>query len=785
MGWGWMVTVVVLAGCELDGARLDEDATTVTAVADATTAVEADATTETDTRPPEVVEPLEEPVIQLVVTVHLEGWQTSDEAVFERYVALLRERATLFERYGARLTLESKELTPGVLRWGDDVLSELRERGHDVAIHADVGGNPAIPYSAEQMASDLVARRGELAELGIEARHVSGVCAPVDWVDAVADAGFEAVTGLVAYCLMSLPEEARPAEYRTCASAAACHAAWPPDLAERLHPYEVRSGADWTTPVDDGRLTVIPISGGIHCLAEEADGDGGAIQCSLDEADADAFDAMMTSAVALAEVGRVNLLGFSWSFGSPFELEQLELFLDAAQAWVERGEARWSTVGEVLDLWASERGEPEPEPDPEPAIELAPGTTTTLRVPSATAPTSGLAVSVTVPSAPRWDEGAPIALVLPGGQVTSGLGDTAGAVASVGFVELRMALPGDPTTSPESRYDARGATSIAAVADVIAWARGERADADGHTLADRLGDATPLADVFGLVGLSNGGNLTLTTLALGEGVEAGRVDFVVNWESPVGDGMVGVEAGGNGNPNPAYDPDTGAWDLSALAWSATLPVGGGPGGGPSPFTGGLYFDFDHDGVAERDGGDFVLRPIVGTETGTSQARAWWSIRVMAEAERRGLVPSPRPAHVPTLAETTTWWRARDAEHQLTAAAARHPDLLFMVVASEVDHVQGQPDHPHVLAQYEGLRAAGTWVRLGPDAAYLAAVGVTEASLAAAPDNVAGGALDHQTIHDAVDPEGIPVGLAIRAGACELADRARAGDVRPDLEEDLR
>lgn len=310
-----------------------------------------------DAAPGPEADPLASPVVQLVLTVHLEGWRTSDEATFERYVALLRERAELFERHGARLTLESKELTTGAIRWGDDILSELRDRGHDVAIHADVGGNPALPYSTEAMTADLVAKRAELARLGLQARHVSGICTPQDWVSAVVDSGFEAVTGLVAYCLMSLPESARPSGYEHCPNAAACHASWPPDAADKLHPYRVESASTWTTPAADdaGRLTVVPIFGGIHCLAKEAE-DPDARGCELDLADVDAFEAIMVSASSLASPDRVNVVGLNWSFGEPFELEDLERLLVAADAWVARGEARWSTISEVLELYDLERG---------------------------------------------------------------------------------------------------------------------------------------------------------------------------------------------------------------------------------------------------------------------------------------------------------------------------------------------------------------------------------------------------------------------------------------------
>ena len=334
-------------------------------------------------------------------------------------------------------------------------------------------------------------------------------------------------------------------------------------------------------------------------------------------------------------------------------------------------------------------------------------------------------------------------------------------------------MPGDLPSATGGAYDYRGPACIKAVADVVRWISGDLLDGEGLTLAGHLDAATPLAGLTGLVGFSNGGNLTLSAMATG-GPAMAKVGFVVNWESPVGDGMVDVEAGGAGNTNPAYDPDTGAWDLSHLVWSDALRIGRT---GPS-FTGGFSFDLDGDGVLDLTGpgADFPLQPLIASASGTGAVQAFWSVRVVAEAEARGLIPATRPAHLPTAEETRTFWSTRDASNQLAALAAAHPDLLFLVIGSEQDHVQGALDHPHVLAQYEGLRSRGVWSRLNPDAAYLAAFGPA----AGARDNAANMPFDHMTIRAALDPESIPIATAIEAGVAELADRLRAGDRTANL-----
>ena len=65
-------------------------------------------------------------VLYIGIMVHLEGWEDDqNQDKFEKHVQLVREYASLFETYGAVLTLESKELTDGSIKWGDNVLLEM------------------------------------------------------------------------------------------------------------------------------------------------------------------------------------------------------------------------------------------------------------------------------------------------------------------------------------------------------------------------------------------------------------------------------------------------------------------------------------------------------------------------------------------------------------------------------------------------------------------------------------------------------------------------------------
>jgi len=289
-------------------------------------------------------------VLYLGIMVHLEGWdddQSQDR--FEHHVQRMREYATLFERYGARLTWESKEVTEGILRWGDNVLLEMEQRGHGIGVHADIGGQRN--YDCRRFADDLRAEREQLESLGVTVRHVSGICSSCDWVTGAADAGYLFTTGAVAYCVSSLPVEQRPEPYANCPNPAACHQPFPPALADRLHPWRMNSGANWLTPDPNGRLVILPAGGGLACMQEEATSAESVTQCDFTTQDIDAFIRQLEEALAYSREDQVNIYYVSWSLGSPLDMALLETWLQRIQPYVESGRVQWKTLPEMYDAY--------------------------------------------------------------------------------------------------------------------------------------------------------------------------------------------------------------------------------------------------------------------------------------------------------------------------------------------------------------------------------------------------------------------------------------------------
>ncbi len=397
-------------------------------------------------------------------------------------------------------------------------------------------------------------------------------------------------------------------------------------------------------------------------------------------------------------------------------------------------------------------------------------------LPSGTGGPEGIYTEIVVPDKQRYDDGAPVVIHVAGGWAPDGMNIAQDALTP-GFVEIRFNFPGggQPGKRSGGTYDDRGEACIKASRDVVRFALGLTADVNGKYLKDLTADITPLSNNVGLCGWSNGGNATLTTAGL-YGKALNNLAWIVNWESPVGDGMPSVEAGSKQKLNPAYNANTGEWDLSTLSFSDTLVVSKP---GVPVLRGGLFIDIDNDGFP-NEATDFLLTPYLyrGAET-----KVFYSNRVIEEADGRGLIPPGAASHLATKEETGIFWNWRNAETHIASAISDNPDLMFIICASAMDHVQGAPDHPHVLTQYDLMQRAGCrFVRLNPDRSYCEEVGGVEFPKAA--DNDAFQLFSHLSIATGLEPEGpnfIPDLIYVSAAVLELADRTWGNELTSNLD----
>ncbi len=289
--------------------------------------------------------------------IHVEGWdnEMNDYDMFSRHVDAVMTLADKLEKYGAIGTFEARpEFVKATETWDRNVLKELSERGHGIGVHADVGG------MAEKNNEDLGIITKQLIDMKTEAekitgltmRHVSGICSTLDWVTAASIAGFDFTTGEVAYCVMSMPEEDRPEEFRFCKSPGACHDTFPTEMIDRIHPWRMQDGTNWLTHSSTGDLVMMPSDGVLYSLDEEdnyelPDGAKGTFSAE----DIDQYFVRLDQGVTLIDPLRVNTMYVAWSIGDADRVKSdlIDDWLMRTQSYVDGGQVVWSSIPHMYD----------------------------------------------------------------------------------------------------------------------------------------------------------------------------------------------------------------------------------------------------------------------------------------------------------------------------------------------------------------------------------------------------------------------------------------------------
>ncbi len=411
-----------------------------------------------------------------------------------------------------------------------------------------------------------------------------------------------------------------------------------------------------------------------------------------------------------------------------------------------------------------------------------------VRIPSAAAGSEGIWVRIAPPARPRYPQGAPVVIHVPGGLGPGGVGSLQTRLGDFGFIDIAFLFPGGESGPPvEGRplrsggtYDFRGPASVRALADVILFATGRTRSVEGKTIQEYLGGMRALVDQVGVIGWSLGGTTIAAALGL-HGKQMRGLKWYASHESPYGEGIIDGEFGARGQANPFYDPETGKLDLSALRYGKDLPVTlmGRPIEGAQHLRGALYLDGNGNGTFEP-GTDFLFSGIL---LPGPPAKVYYSPMLTRAAGEKKLFGAQWPAHIASLEEAVECWRIRDGVSQIANAVKNLPELAVIVFAGEEDHVQSTADHRHIRLQYDGFQAAGVrWIRLNPDAHYVEYV--LGHKPPRAPQNPAGARFDARSIRRALEPEPPDGGPsdpeALTAAACELADRTIKGEWSPTL-----
>ena len=430
-----------------------------------------------------------------------------------------------------------------------------------------------------------------------------------------------------------------------------------------------------------------------------------------------------------------------------------------------------------------------------------------------------LELALIPPKEPRYRDGAPIVVRVPPplSAPPPSTRDTLGLTA-LGFMVVEFQYPRG------ENFDAGGPNCKRALADVLLFVLGEKPGMQGQTI-DGLLSIPVRTDVVGVIGMSHGGNAAVTTME-SYPQELADLSFYVSYESPCGTGpdslgnMVTVDGGsvtadpdpfrdadGNGYPwddgrNPFYSPENGV-DHSSLAWDAeAMTLLRGAGREP---TSGVMF-LDGNGNRKVDTAKIRLEA-PGSEGSTHQGPE----RVTSDMNRNGQIDSTEdfllgcmpyafnksrvrvyslsvtlaaaggpfsrgfPRHVAPPQRARQFWSERDMAAGFDELRGAFSDLFVCIYSGREDHVQTQPDYPHIRAQYNGLLDAGVdWVKLNPDPVYVRKYfGATDKKL---PANAPGTELTPENVAAKTMPVRRPAGhLLLTAAVAEMADRVVAGE----------
>ncbi|MBT3985688.1 hypothetical protein HOD38_02715 [archaeon] len=347
----------------------------------------------------------------------------------------------------------------------------------------------------------------------------------------------------------------------------------------------------------------------------------------------------------------------------------------------------------------------------------------------------GIAVRLYTTDDPRYEEGAPIVVLIKGGYEEKDLYDDLQLHDTIVVTFLFPGVEDDKMgRESEGVYDYRGEDSIEALKYVILYSVGEIEDDDGKKINDVLDYA--LTSNVGAIGVSNGGNLPVASAALYGDELNGYLDYIIQWETPISSQVAARDLGEivleplelTDSPrrgeffNPRYlgygkkSIDVDYFDLTYNENSLfeIFHDGNMDGkytyemvdGKPNP-------DLNGNGELSMDE-DFPLDYFPDGE------KRYYSLPVTQALLDFGVFKE-WPENIATVEEAEDYWKIRESVQLYSAAMNNMPDLKAMFLANVEDHVQSNPHKSHVRQAFDGWNDNGAWIQINPDPEYITEV----------------------------------------------------------------
>ncbi|RLF10394.1 MAG: hypothetical protein DRJ98_06225, partial [Thermoprotei archaeon] len=360
-------------------------------------------------------------------------------------------------------------------------------------------------------------------------------------------------------------------------------------------------------------------------------------------------------------------------------------------------------------------------------------------VPCEAAGETGIAVRMIYPHEPRYSEGAPVVVYVPGGIHGGYFSILSQDYDPQGLIWLEFLFPGGSHEgfSSGGNYDYRGEACLAALYAVLQFAQGKLTNAAGKYIRDYV-DYEVLTNDVGLYGSSYGGVISALVFAkYSSGLEG--VKYIVFYESPpccyfattdlgrvADDPNPSFDADGDGLPwndyrNPNYVLYTASEEGCTINFSTLrydpevgLYLDNDGNGEPTYVVsdGRKVTDVDGSGAIEADE-DYIL-PYWSLDL---WGRKVYSALVMEGASQQGLLDQLSEDYL-SLEETRAFWEWRELSPHYDEVAANAPWLKVMELAFLKEHMMPAPDYSNVVINYNAFKSRGLWVRLNPDKCYL-------------------------------------------------------------------
>ncbi len=296
--------------------------------------------------------------MMMTTFTHMEGaYNYPTQLAFNSHLNKLRFGMTLFEEYGAKMTIESeKTFANACVTYSTNLPAEAITRGHGVGTHCDFGMNE--PAQATETYSLLFAANKARVDALVGAannRHCSGGMGESDWIGAAQLAGFAFRSEAVAVGYLSMPMSVRPAGWTNeYIRSTVFHDECPLELADRVHPIRMANALDWE---GDAGAEYVLIGGGlgrIDAFAEVAAGQTIGPNPAFNNADVTLFFAALDQAIAARYPARFAKVLVHFPIASLDSADEAIIRVILARIrdeYVATGKLVWATQGGAYDAF--------------------------------------------------------------------------------------------------------------------------------------------------------------------------------------------------------------------------------------------------------------------------------------------------------------------------------------------------------------------------------------------------------------------------------------------------